>query len=637
MSISKICFAIFSLFSSIVPSSLGYYGSRLVARSFLQFAGSPRTYPYSRNYYENYIRRLNSKNFTIQDAAILGISPGAMDFIQSVNETLERNANSTNGIEPRGLRIIIGRGGIRTIPDNFDIENALENMFGQDKDDDDDEDEDEEGDQEDEADHDARILRQFFQPVMRNSGSNDDNYEAYKQKRNRKSENFEVITDFPIRFCDVGGYDNVKAELAQCVDILSNFTKYTKFNVRIPKGLIFEGPPGNGKTLMAKALAGEAGIPFISVSGAQFQEKYVGVGSSRIRELFDLAKKHAPIIVFIDEIDALGRRRSTDGEQSGAERDNTLNELLVSMDGFKNSSGIFVIGATNRADLLDPALLRPGRIDKRIFIGNPDAKTREAILRIHIRGKPYEAKISLADLVDMTSGLSGAQIENLVNEAMLNALRHNREIMTNVDIDLALNKMMVGWQPTAHQFTMDIIDHIAIHEMGHAILGLVSKHHSKMTKVVINLSAPKSPAYTVFENTEEPIYTREALFEHLMILLGGRIAEEVFYNVSVTTGAINDFEEALKLAEKMVLYYGMGKTLILPKTSEKYRTIIDDEVLALIQEAYSEAERIVRSGKDFVYEAAELLKRDNVVQADVLCKMIRCKYYYLLTFPDTRS
>lgn len=628
---------VFALLSLVVPSSLGYYGGHQVARSFsrssAQFAGPPRTYPYSRNYYENYIRRLNSKNFTIQDAAILGISPGAMDFLQSVNETLERNANAT-GIQPRGLRIIIGRGGIRTISDNFDIENALENMFGKGEDEDEEEEVDQGGGGEE--DPNSQLIRQLFRPTLANSGSDDDNYEAFKRKRSRKSENFEVISDFPIRFSDVGGYDNVKAELAQCVDILSNFTKYTKFNVRIPKGLIFEGPPGNGKTLMAKALAGEAGIPFISVSGAQFQEKYVGVGSSRIRELFDLAKKHAPVIIFIDEIDALGRQRSSDGEQSGAERDNTLNELLVSMDGFKNSSGIFIIGATNRADLLDPALLRPGRIDKRIFIGNPDAKTREAILRIHIRGKPYEAKISLADLVDMTSGLSGAQIENLVNEAMLNALRYNREMITNVDIDLVMNKMMVGWQPTAHQFTSDIIDHIAIHEMGHAILGLLSKHHSKMTKVVINLSAPKSPAYTVFENSEEPIHTREALFEHLMILLGGRIAEEVFYNVSVTTGAINDFEEALKLAERMVLYYGMGKTLILPKTSEKYRTIIDDEVSALIQDAYCAAEQIVRSGKDFVCEAAELLKRDNVVQADVLCKMIRCKYSYLLNHPDTR-
>jgi cell division protease FtsH len=435
-----------------------------------------------------------------------------------------------------------------------------------------------------------------------------------------------------MKFADVGGYENIKAELGQCVDILSNFTKYTKYNVRVPRGIIFEGPPGNGKTMMAKALAGEAGIPFIAVSGAQFQDKYVGVGSSRIRELFELAKKHAPVIIFIDEIDALGRKRSSDGESSGSERDNTLNELLVAMDGFKNNTGVFVVGATNRADLLDPALLRPGRIDKRIFIGNPDAKTREAMLRIHTRGKPYDAKISLCDLVDMTAGLSGAQIENLLNEALLNALRYGREIIATEDLDLIMNKMMVGWQPNEHLFTTDIIDHIAIHELGHAVLGLLSKHHSKMSKIIINLSAPKSPAYTVFEHSDAPIYTREALFEHLMILLGGRIAEEVFYNVSVTTGAISDFEEALKLAEKMVVYYGMGigKTLIYPSNSEKYKAMVDDQVAQLIDTAYHEAYGIVAGAKDFIEEAVVLLKRDTIVREEVLSKMIRDKYPELL-------
>jgi cell division protease FtsH len=433
-----------------------------------------------------------------------------------------------------------------------------------------------------------------------------------------------------VNFNDVGGYDQVKQELQQCVDILSHYEKYTKYNVRIPKGLIFEGPPGNGKTLLAKSLAGEAKIPFISVSGAQFQEKYVGVGASRIRELFQLASQYKPIIIFIDEIDALGRARSGDGESSSSERDNTLNELLIAMDGFKNSSGIFIVGATNRADLLDPALLRPGRIDKRVFIGNPDAKTREEIVRIHIQGKPYEASLSIADIVEMTNGLSGAQIENLLNEAMLNALRCNREQFTNEDVDFIMNKMMVGWQPNEHKFTSDIIDHIAIHELGHAVVGLLSKHHSKMTKVIINLQAPKSPAYTVFEASDSPLYTRESLFEHLMILLGGRIAEEVFYNASVTTGAINDFEEALKLAQKMVLYYGMGSNIIYPKNSEKYNALIDDEVVTLIEQAYQASEIIIREAKEFIQEGATLLKKENVIQADALNAILHSKYEHLL-------
>jgi cell division protease FtsH len=442
----------------------------------------------------------------------------------------------------------------------------------------------------------------------------------------KKSENFEVITKSPFNFSNVGGYDNIKEELDQCVDLLSNYTKYAGYNVRIPKGLIFEGPPGNGKTMLAKALAGEAKVGFIAVSGSQFQDKYIGVGSGRIREMFELAQKNIPCIIFIDEIDALGRKRSGDGETAGSERDNTLNELLVALDGFKNTSGIFVIGATNRADLLDDALLRPGRIDKRIYIGNPDAKTRRAILDIHSTGKPYDSSIKLEELVETTNGLSGAQLENMLNEAMLNALRQDRTKFTDVDVDLVLNKMMVGWQPNEHQFTSDIIDHIAIHELGHAVVGLLSKHHAKMTKVVINLSAPKSPAYTIFESSSSNILTREALSEHLMILLSGRIAEEVIYGVSVTTGAINDFEEALKLAQRMICYYGMGKQPIYPSMSEKYKEEIDSEVSALINDAYAYAEFLIRNSKELLIEGAELLKKQKVMKAEELIEIMNRKY-----------
>jgi len=449
--------------------------------------------------------------------------------------------------------------------------------------------------------------------------------------KNTKSDNFEVIRKSPYNFSHVGGYENIKQELAQCVDLLSNYTKYKNYNVRVPKGLILEGPPGNGKTMLAKALAGEAKTGFISVSGSQFQEKYVGVGSSRVRELFELAQKNLPCIVFIDEIDAVGRKRSTDSDHSSGERDNTLNELLVALDGFKNTSGIFVVGATNRADLLDDALIRPGRIDKRIYIGNPDTKTRRAILQIHIRGKPHDATIKLDELVELTNGLSGAQLENLLNEAMLTALRNNRLVFTDIDIDYVMNKMMVGWQPNEHQFTSDIIDHIAIHELGHAVVGLLSKHHSKMTKVVINLSAPKSPAYTIFESSTSNILTREALFEHLMILLAGRIAEEVIYGVSVTTGAINDFEEALKLAQRMICYYGMGKYAIYPSMSEKYKEKIDTEVSQLIKDAYAYADFLVRNSKELILEGAEVLKRKKVMKADELLEIMNTKYGYVFT------
>jgi cell division protease FtsH len=452
-------------------------------------------------------------------------------------------------------------------------------------------------------------------------------YQNYNRPatKKRKSENFEVVTHFPVLFSDIGGYENIKAELYQCVDIMKNYTKYRNFNVRIPKGLILEGPPGNGKTLLAKAFAGECQVGFIAVSGSEFQDKYVGVGSSRVRELFELAQSNIPCIVFVDEIDALGRSRSreSDGEGASAERDNTLNELLVALDGFKNNTGVFLIGATNRADLLDPALTRPGRIDKRIFIGLPDEKTRRAILGIHMKGKPYDSSILLENLVESTAGLSGAQIENVLNEAMLNALRYNRERFGNDDIEIVMNKMIAGWQPNEHEFTEELIYKICIHEMGHAIMGLFAKNHAKVNKVMINLSSPKSPGYTLFENTKSTIYTREGLFEHLAILLGGRIAEEMFFGVgAVTNGAINDFEEALKLAHKMVLYYGMGKQMIYPSLSDKYKEMIDTDVIDLIQSATEYATTILLENKRLIELGARMLEREKMVKREDLIGLI---------------
>jgi cell division protease FtsH len=458
---------------------------------------------------------------------------------------------------------------------------------------------------------------------------------SHKKQKTTKSENFEVVQNTDFTFKDVGGYHNVKSELTQCIDILKNYQKYAKYNVRIPKGLILEGPPGTGKTLFAKALAGESGCAFIAVSGSDFQEKYVGIGSSRIKEMFTLANKNVPCIIFIDEIDAVGRKRSGDGESSSSERDSTLNALLVELDGFKNNTGIFLIAATNRIDLLDTALTRPGRIDKKIYIGLPDSVTRKAILDIHIHGKPHEQTIKMDELVLYTEGMTGAQIENLLNEAMLNALRYDRTEFTYTDFDLVLNKMLVGWQPNEHEFTSDIIDHIAIHEMGHAIVGIFSKHHAKMTKVIINLSSPKSPGYTIFESSVSNINTRESLFEHLMILFAGRIAEEIFYGVSVTTGALNDFEEALKLAEKMIVYYGMGTNVIYPSTSDKYKEMIDNDVNDLIHRAYSDAEEILRRSQKLIRETADILKRDKYLDAETIIDLIDKNYKYLTEFKIT--
>jgi len=559
-----------------------------------------RKYQITRTDYIEKIKRLNSKNKTIQNNSILGLDDDdEFDELEIQNKTFSENIPT--------LRINIGKNGLleslgltlgQPTPGGF------YNNLNNDKDDDND-----------------------------NSGfedNEDGNRRIYVERDKTKSKNFEVIKNYNINFTHVGGYNNVKLELEQCVDILKNYQKYSKYNVRVPKGLILEGPPGTGKTLIAKALAGECKCNFIPVSGADFQEKYVGVGPTRIKELFGLAKKNVPCIIFIDEIDAVGRKRSSDGESSSNERDNTLNALLVEMDGFKNNTGVFIVGATNRIDLLDNALVRPGRIDKKVYIGLPDTVTRQAIFDIHIRGKPYCDTINITDLVEVTDGLSGAQIENLLNEAMLNALRMNHTSFCYKDFDFVMNKMMAGWQPVEHEFTSDIIDHIAIHEMGHAIMGLLSKYHSKMSKVVINLSSPKSPGYTVFKSSTSSLYTREALFEHLMILLSGRIAEEVFYNVSVTTGAINDFEEALKLAEKMVTYYGMGSNIIYPSNSEKYKELIDNDVIRLINEAYNYAEIVLFECKELLEETAGILKIDKILKADRLYELMNEKYKHIL-------
>lgn len=578
-----------------------------------------KRFPFSRRYFEMNLKRLNQnglepysdpnmKNTSIPQG-LDTTSQEFLDLFQNISYQIYNNSGY------------------------FDYEITLE-IEGDEREEGD---EGEEGDEREESDYDIPEIfvvsnRQSYpkkakEPHSRNRGRlPPDRSNSNNDKKKKKSEHFEVLESTPISFKDIGGYAAIKQELMQCIDILRNYTKYQEYNVRTPKGLILEGPPGNGKTLLAKGFAGEANASFIAVSGSEFQEKYVGVGAARVRELFELAAENIPCVIFIDEMDAIGRKRSNDAESSNSERDATLNQLLVNMDGFASTSGIFIVGATNRADLLDPALVRPGRIDKRVFIGLPDAVTREAVLAIHIRGKPHDASINVTNLVEITQGFSGAQLENLLNEAMLLAIRNSKTEFTMSDVENVMDRFLAGWQPTEHKFTGTMLEKIAIHEMGHAIVGLLAKHHSKMTKVVINLSSPQSPGYTVFESSTGGLYTREALFEHLMILLAGRIAEEVFYNVSVTTGAINDFEEALKLAEKMVVYYGMGRNLIYPSLSEKYKERIDNEVVHLIQDAYSIAYFIVNNSKYIIKECADILQKEKILRADRILEIAKEKY-----------
>lgn len=588
-------------FRSVIPAS----------RPFTKIAAFRRNYPFSQKYYEEAIRRLNSQNATEQTNAILR----ADGYDQAYDQGSGRGSNNTmNSDDLPEIKIIIkggffGRNGYDT--DNF-------NPFSE---------YDVEEQPQDEEDDDSEQVEPGTNYYSRRGRRSDDSGQL-------KSKHFEVVKNYPLKFEDVGGYDKIKDELRQSIDILRNYKKYAKYNVRIPKGLIFEGPPGNGKTLLAKALAGESKCGFIAVSGSDFQEKYVGVGSSRIRELFELGKKNAPCIVFIDEIDALGRKRSGDGESSSSERDSTLNSLLVELDGFKNNTGVFLVGATNRIDLLDPALVRAGRVDKKIYVGLPDAVTRKAVVQIHVAGKPRDDCVRICDLVEMTDGLSCAQIESLLNEAMLHALREDRKVFTCADVDFVLNKIIAGWQASEHEFTEDMIERITVHEMGHAILGILSKHHSKMMKVVLNLSSPKSPGYTMFERSSSSIYLREALFEHLIILLGGRIAEEVVYNVSITTGAINDFEEALKLAERMILYYGMGDSVLYPSNSEKYKEIVDNEVSLLINHAYILARSVLGNCREAILDTSSQLRQKKQLKADELTNILETKYPDVLTWRD---
>jgi cell division protease FtsH len=431
-----------------------------------------------------------------------------------------------------------------------------------------------------------------------------------------KSENFEVIKDSGYTFKTVGGYDLIKEELMQCADMLVNYEKYAKYNVRTPKGIILEGPPGNGKTLLAKCFSGEINVGFIPVSGAQFQEKYVGVGASRVRELFELATKNVPCIIFIDEIDALCRKRSDDGN-ARSEHDATLNELLVNMDGFNSKCGIFIMGATNRVDLLDTALTRPGRIDKKIFIGNPDEKTRKAILRIHMKGKPMDKGISMDDLLLMTQGFSGAQIENFLNEAMLYALRDNRKEMTREDLEKTSNRVLTGFQSVETKLTKEHLFQVAIHEMGHAITAILTGH-KKVIKVSINLWSPKSLGFTQFEVNENSIMDKESLIGELMVLLGGRVAEEIVFGSKISNGASQDIDQTKKLAEQMVLNWGMGDRIIYPSGSEYYRKILEQEMDELIQLAYRQTKTILDEKVKSMKELAELLVETREIKGDEL-------------------
>ncbi len=448
------------------------------------------------------------------------------------------------------------------------------------------------------------VLLLFF--ILRQAQSGGSQALSFGRSRAKMlSENRPKVT-----FADVAGVDEAKEELAEIVDFLKFPKKYQSLGARIPKGVLLLGPPGTGKTLLARAIAGEAGVPFLSISGSDFVEMFVGVGASRVRDLFDQAKKSAPCIVFIDEIDAVGRQRGAGLGGGHDEREQTLNQLLVEMDGFDQNTGVILIAATNRADVLDPALLRPGRFDRQIVVGRADYKGREKILEVHARNKPLGKEVSLETLAKRTPGFSGADLENLLNEAALLAARRNKSVIEMIDCDEAIDRVMVGPERKSVVMSQKEKETTAYHESGHAVIGGLLEKSDPVHKVTI---IPRGMALGITWSLPEDDRhnrTKDELIAMITRAMGGRLAEEIKFG-DVTTGASNDFEQATELARRMVTQYGMsdlgpiqygrgahqvflGRDISEERNySEEVASKIDGEVRKLIEASYETGKRIL--------------------------------------------
>jgi len=437
-----------------------------------------------------------------------------------------------------------------------------------------------------------------------------------------------------ITFKDVAGVDEAKEELKEIIEYLREPQKFQKLGGRIPKGVLLVGPPGTGKTLLARAVAGEANVPFFSISGSDFVEMFVGVGASRVRDLFEQGKKNAPCIIFIDEIDAVGRHRGAGLGGGHDEREQTLNQLLVEMDGFESNDGVILVAATNRPDVLDPALLRPGRFDRRVVVGLPDIRGREEILRVHVKKVPVSDDTNLNVLARGTPGFSGADLANMVNEAALSAARMNRKQVTMYDFELAKDKVLMGAERKSMLLSDEEKRNTAYHEGGHALVSFFRDHSDPIHKVTI-IPRGMTLGVTVYLPGDRYCYSRSYLESRLAMMFGGRVAEEIFLN-EMTTGAGNDIERATEMARSMVCEYGMSRLgpltfgkkeeqIFLGREIAQHRDFseetarqIDLEVRRLIDEAYQSAHSIVESHADAMHRiAAALLERETIDAEEV--------------------
>jgi len=445
------------------------------------------------------------------------------------------------------------------------------------------------------------------------------------------NKNLKMIKKTNVTFNDIVGIDNAKLELEEVVEFLKDEERFTKLGAKIPKGIILEGPPGTGKTLLARAVAGESNVPFFSVSGSEFIEMFVGTGASRVRTLFKNARENSPSIIFIDEIDAIGRQR-TNGIGND-EREQTLNQLLAEMDGFQGNTGVIVIAATNRADILDNALLRPGRFDRRVYINNPDYQGRLEILKLYAKNKPLAKNVNLLQIAKSTPNFSGASLENLMNEAAIFTVRNNATTISNYAILTALDRITLGAQKKSANKSLKNKEIIAVHESGHAIVAVYKKNYDKVSRISITQRG-NAGGLTIFTPEEEKVtsglVTRDYLDSLIQVTLGGIVAEEIIFGPDeITTGASNDLERVTSITRSMIVDYGMSKNIGTfaindNEISASLHNKIDNEILKIVDNSYKQVKNILENNVDNIKNVAKLLIKKETISSE--------EFYNVMTF-----